>query len=197
MICPCKENEHIFTDTHTPPHYPLVIIGNDFFLLATGLNEREAKRQTIFSIVQSSELTNLYKMVARALSEAKEENAVKSATAESYPCVSKEIDISTNAEQLSKKKDEEWQAITLKCIPFPSIKNDGESHHPNPLYITIALMADDDQQQRCFHCILSDCPGTNGTIGIVTPELLAMLFSSNEKSATGKKREDNDTPMVV
>jgi len=172
-----------------------IVVWNDFFLLVTGLNEREAKRQTIFNIVQSSELTNLYKMVARALSEAKGENAMKSAIAENSPYVSQENDLSASAKRVSKKNNEEWQAITLKCIPFPCKKTDGESHHPNILYITIALMADDDQQQRCFHCILSDCPGTNGKIGIVTPELLAMLFSSNEKSAMGKRGEDNDSPM--
>mmetsp|Transcript_5158 Transcript_5158/g.8108 ORF Transcript_5158/g.8108 Transcript_5158/m.8108 type:complete len:282 (-) Transcript_5158:567-1412(-) len=44
-----------------------IVVWNKFFLTATGLSERDAKRLTIFSIVQSNQLSKLYKMVARAL----------------------------------------------------------------------------------------------------------------------------------
>ena len=169
--------------------------GNEFFLAATGLSERDAKRLTIFSIVQSSQLSNLYKMVARALAP----NIVAAAAA---------------GGNNKSGDDEEWQAITLKCAPFTNIKNtvtssadttkQGEpgaesssentttatttdSQSQQQLYITVALMEDEKMANRCFHCILTDCPGTNGELGIVTPELFQKLFTpSNKKKKVGK-----------
>lgn len=131
-----------------------IVVWNEFFLRATGLSEREAKRLTIFSIVQPSELSNLYKMVARALAE-KSDTSTSATT----------VDTGGNS-----SGTEEWQAITLKCIPFPN----------DPiLCITVALMKDVNRDQRCFHCILTDCPGSNGRLGSVTPELFAKLFIPN------------------
>lgn len=42
-------------------------------------------------------------------------------------------------------------------------------------------MADEDPRKRCFHCVFTDCPGTNGALGSITPELLAMLFKQPKK----------------
>jgi hypothetical protein len=66
-------------------------------------------------------------------------------------------------------------AMTLPCISFPSQMKVNNVSKSNPLYMTIALMTDDDPSKRCFHCIISDDPGTKGTVGFVTPELLALL----------------------
>ena len=160
--------------------------GNDFFLLATGLSERDAKRLTIFSIVQSSQLSSLYKMVARALAE--KSVASNSATA------SKDSPTTLVDCAPPKTDNEEWQAITLKCIPFSSNNKANERglkttatysvQHPNPLYINVTLMDDENRDQRCFHCVLTDCPGSNGKLGCVTPELFATLFapSGNKKT---------------
>jgi hypothetical protein len=41
-------------------------------------------------------------------------------------------------------------------------------------------MADEDPRKRCFHCVFTDCPGTNGTLGFITPELLALLFNEHK-----------------
>ena len=172
--------------------------GNEFFLLATGLSEREAKRLTIFSIVQASQLSNLYKMVARSLSGIKDETVLKSIAEASSPSSTLGAEpcenIQTSSKQQAEVANEEWQAITLECTPFSSKKSNDESHHPNPLYITVALMYDDDQQQRCFHCILTDCPGTNGKFGSVTPELLAMLISSSENGSRNNKNSSREVP---
>ena len=169
--------------------------GNEFFLSATGLSERDAKRLTIFSIVQSSQLSNLYKMVARALAP----NIVAAAAAGGNKA----------------GDDEEWQAITLKCAPFTNIKNTatasavsaeqrattgaGSSSEntttatttdsQQQLYITVALMEDEKMANRCFHCILTDCPGTNGELGIVTPELFQKLFTPISSGSSNKKRK--------
>lgn len=43
------------------------------------------------------------------------------------------------------------------------------------------LITDPNPHKRCFHCTFTDCPGTNGTLGIVTPDLLAALYSNPEK----------------
>jgi hypothetical protein len=85
--------------------------------------------------------------------------------------------------------EESWQAITLQCIRFASKKNKDEATHPNPLYITVALMADEDRDKRCFHCVITDCPGTNGALGSVTPELLSVLFTPHRKCTA---KEDTD-----
>ena len=160
--------------------------GNDFFLLATGLSERDAKRLTIFSIVQSSQLSSLYKMVARALAE--KSVASNSATA-SKDSLTTLVDCAP-----PKTDNEEWQAITLKCIPFSSNNKANERglkttatnsvQQPNPLYINVTLMDDENRDQRCFHCVLTDCPGSNGKLGCVTPELFATLLapSGNKKT---------------
>jgi hypothetical protein len=67
--------------------------------------------------------------------------------------------------------DDDYLAVTLPCIKFkPSNKLQ--------LYITVTLMADEDPRKRCFHCVLSDTPGTKEAIGPITPELLEMMFST-------------------
>ena len=37
-------------------------------------------------------------------------------------------------------------------------------------------MYDENPSKRCIHCALTDKPGSGGNIGIITPELLSMLF---------------------
>ena len=49
-------------------------------------------------------------------------------------------------------------------------------------------MADDDPRKRCFHCVFSNCTGTNGTLGILTPDLLASLFATPEPARKKSKR---------
>ena len=169
--------------------------GNEFFLIATGLSEREAKRTTIFSIVQSSQLSNLYKMVARALAEKRSVPRVTSGSSSTSPTTlssseqpSSSSSATASSSAASTKSDqtdnnEEWQAITLECVAFnddsKKSKQKSSSASPHPLYITVSLMEDENRDQRCFHCILTDCPGTNGgKLGSVTPELFAMLHNA-------------------
>lgn len=166
--------------------YSRAIAGNEFFLKATGLGNGDAKRLTIFGIVQSNQLSNLYKMVARAL--AADERSQKSGRSNGSNGTT---NIASGASSSNSKGGEEWQAITLKCIPFhqqggkegePKTKaktKDSDAPSCNPLYITVALMEDKNRDQRCFHCVLTDCPGINdeGKVGGVSPELFATLLS--------------------
>jgi hypothetical protein len=52
-------------------------------------------------------------------------------------------------------------------------------------------MADQDPRKRCFHCTFTNCPGTDGALGTITPDLLVALFkppeSSNTKSSSRRK----------
>ena len=50
-------------------------------------------------------------------------------------------------------------------------------------------MADEDHRKRCFHCVFTDCPGTNGALGSVTPDLLAMLFKTRANRDASQKRQ--------
>ena len=64
---------------------------------------------------------------------------------------------------------------TASSVQYP--QHQEQQHHS--LSITVALMEDMNRDQRCFHCILTDCPGTDGKLGSVTPELFAKLFNPN------------------
>jgi PAS domain-containing protein len=118
-------------------------------------------------------------------------------------------DSTTEASQnnaISSKKIWNYSALTLPCITFePSAHqrrklyssyslgdNDepqtGEAKRPSSpasLFITVTLMTDEDPRKRCFHCIFTDCPGTKGSMGSVTPELLSHLFSKRPNSTSG------------
>lgn len=52
-------------------------------------------------------------------------------------------------------------------------------------------MSDDDPRKRCFHCVFSNCTGTNGTLGILTPDLLASLFATPDPSHKKSKRHQD------
>jgi hypothetical protein len=49
-------------------------------------------------------------------------------------------------------------------------------------------MNDKDPRKRCFHCVFTNCPGTNGALGSITPELLASLFDVSESKRKKAKR---------
>merc|ERR1711933_316187 len=90
--------------------------------------------------------------------------------------------IQENDESLSKRLLN-YTAMTLPCVDFPAMKKRNqaaaESNKPiiPPLHVTVTLMSDKDPRRRCFHCVFTNSKGTNGALGIITPELLASLFS--------------------
>jgi hypothetical protein len=62
-------------------------------------------------------------------------------------------------------------------------------------------MPDPDPHKRCFHCVLTDTPGTNGALGFISPELLSRFFIGAEmkplEDATAratKRRKILETP---
>ena len=46
----------------------------------------------------------------------------------------------------------------------------------------VTLMTDKDPRKRLFHCVFTDCPTSNGSLGSITPELLSLLFVRHGKS---------------
>jgi hypothetical protein len=164
--------------------------GNDFFLRATGLNKQDIGRLTIFSIVQSNQLSTLYKMVARALAEqhvtanSSEPSESTPASESESPPVAKDSKTEDAISQKQNNKEvEDWQVITLRCVPFPSSKNEEKER---PLFLTITLMGDANLDQRCFHCTLTDAPSNEGRVGTVTPEFLVKMFSPAITAGAGK-----------
>jgi hypothetical protein len=87
-----------------------------------------------------------------------------------------------------------YTAMTLPCIDFPAmIKRNQAAREANtviipPLHVTITLMSDQDPRRRCFHCVFTNSEGTNGALGIITPELLASLFSTPLPNANRRKK---------
>jgi len=165
-----------------------IVSWNDFFLKATNLTANEIDRLTIFSLVQSSKLSSLFEIVAMALrtgtldSEASEAEQGKESTDDATEPPSNTSDAKEEGSGTPRKGN--YTAITLPCTNFgPRPKRGGKDESKDnehftvkPLYMTVTLMADKDPRKRCFHCVLTDCPGTNGALGRVTPELLSLLF---------------------
>ena len=129
-------------------------------------------------MVQSTELTPLYKMVARAM-----ESSLKSDDGGAGP---------SSSPSSAANKGDKCPAITLKCIPFPHRSETGKTTTPAPptperqLYVTVALMEGDwgPTHRRCFHCTLTDRPQTHGWGG-VTPGLFALLRRAPGGGAPG------------
>jgi hypothetical protein len=140
-----------------------IIAWNDIFLTASGLLTSDIDGLTIFSLVRQTELAKLFEIVATAL---------RSGT----PATDQ-----VDEEQSNNAPSNNYTAITLPCATFRPrhcTNNKGDKVAlDNLLYMTVTLMADDDPKKRCFHCFFTDCAGTNGALGSVTPDLLSSLFT--------------------
>ena len=157
-----------------------VVAWNDFLLSATGLGARDAGNLTVFGMVESDQLSELYAMVSKALAY--------------RPAPSGGGDAGGGASSSDAPADDEgdttWRSITLRCAPFRySPKSftklaEGEKKmtKPGPLYMNITLMGDEDPGKRCFHCVLTDSPGEGGRVGGVTPGLFDLIGRVKEKS---------------
>lgn len=153
-----------------------IVAFNDFFLRASGLSRKQVEFLTIFSLVQTSLLSNLFEIVAAALrsgdSDSTEAEETKDEQSEEN---------SQGGRKITPLKD--YAAITLPCVDFSTIFREDYARttlsepEARQLYMTVTLMNDDDVRKRCFHCAFTDCPGTKGALGSVTPELLSALFA--------------------
>jgi PAS domain-containing protein len=182
-----------------------IISWNDFFLKATGLHDSDMERLTIFSLVRQSELSRLFEIVAIALrSGSMAGTDGDDGTETAGECAPEQPANDVNDEEKSHVSDitttAKWNytAITLPCATFrPRTTTDGIHLVVQPLYMTVTLMTDDDPRKRCFHCVFTDCPGTNGALGSVTPELLSLLFAQQDCPTTVDIGERTSSVITV
>ena len=165
-----------------------VVTWNDFLLSATGLGPREVGNLTVFGMVESDQLSDLYAMVSKAL--AYRPSADKPGDAGGgAPASSGGAPPPDGGDGAGEGGETTWRSITLRCAPFRSPARavpaaDGEKRKrtaPGPLYMNITLMGDEDPGKRCFHCVLTDKPGEDGRVGGVTPGLFDLIGRANEK----------------
>jgi PAS domain-containing protein len=147
-----------------------IVTWNECFIKATGLRKSEVERMTIFSLVKPDKLSNFFEIVAAALRPDDEDD--------------------------EPPETDDYAAMTLPCIDFPAAmknrrKSGERSHHNDPLHVTVTLMADKDPRKRCFHCVFTNCPGTKGALGSITPELLSSLFTTPEANSKKGKTHHN------
>eukprot|EP00816_Leptocylindrus_hargravesii_P005252 CAMPEP_0196813530 /NCGR_PEP_ID=MMETSP1362-20130617/37366_1 /TAXON_ID=163516 /ORGANISM="Leptocylindrus danicus, Strain CCMP1856" /LENGTH=639 /DNA_ID=CAMNT_0042189809 /DNA_START=131 /DNA_END=2050 /DNA_ORIENTATION=+ len=69
------------------------------------------------------------------------------------------------------KRENNTDVVTLPCIPF-----DSEDFAPNPLYMTVTLINDENPSFRCFHCIITDQPGADGKVGYISKDILERIY---------------------
>lgn len=144
-----------------------IVAYNDFFLKATGLTVAEVERLTIFGLIRSDKLSNMFEIVASAL---------RSATKESKQ--------NEDLNEVCKNK-ESLSTVTMPCTKFRSLPiGENGALVERQMYLTVMLMPEEDPQKRYFHCILTDRPGVDGKIGPVTPELLSVFFQKRAKLGT-------------
>jgi len=106
----------------------------------------------------------------------------------------KETNVTENGkDEIMPKSLLNYTAMTLPCIDFPAmVKRNQAATKSNSvlipaLHVTITLMKDKDPSRRCFHCVFTNSKGTNGSLGIITPELFASLFATPLRTGRRKK----------
>ena len=150
-----------------------IVAFNEIFLRATALRRSHVERLTVFSLVQTSMLSNLFELVASSLKDDDQQNLLHQGNGKTATPLT------------------DYSTMTLPCVPF-------QADTP-PLFMTITLMSDKDVKKRCFHCIFTDSePAVKGAVGSVTPQLLATLFqpvssSSNSRSSSAGGANTNNT----
>lgn len=172
-----------------------IVSYNEFFLKVSGLSRKEVESLTIFSLVKVSLLSNLFEIVAAALrsSTAEEDESIDQAGSQE-----KEKSQAHDEHKMAPLKD--YAAMTLPCVDFTKIFGDDGERAATPfsdparqLYMTVTLMTDKDVRKRCFHCAFTDCPGTEGALGTVTPELLSALFTNSHTIHDERKPSSKHT----
>jgi hypothetical protein len=110
------------------------------------------------------------------------------------PQLSSQREDSKPKSSFTPKRNVDYHAITLPCVEFPAVKRRSllsEIDVPiEAINITITLLNDKDPRRRCFHCVFTNFPGTNGSLGSLSPDLLASLFAGpfRKKKYHGRRR---------
>jgi hypothetical protein len=169
--------EEVFLNSNVPQVLATtsgkVVAWNDFFLRVTGFSKRDMQHLTIFSLVQSRDLSSVFEIVAAAL----RTNALPAHEGTRIEC-SEESTGDTKPSALRW----DYEAMTLPCVKFRPLREGPGEKKPKQLNMTLTLMPDEDPQKRCFHCVFTDCAaGKKGSLGTITPELLSLLSSQKDE----------------
>jgi len=143
-----------------------IMAWNNFFSVATGLSDDEARKNTIFSLVRSDRLSNLFEIVAGVLRHGNSSGPRKVATPDTQPPAPPPV----------------FRTITVPCIGFA----DGCMQFTDeaPLYMTVNFLGADEPRERCFHCAFANAPpALGGLFGRITPDLLAGLSKGRRNLA--------------
>jgi hypothetical protein len=150
-----------------------VVAWNDFFLRVTGFSKRDMQHLTIFSLVQSSDLSSVFEIVAAAL----RNNALP---AHEGTRIESSEEIAGDSKPSALQWD--YEAMTLPCVKFRPLREDPGEKKPKQLNMTLTLMPDEDPRKRCFHGVFTDCAaGKKGSLGTISPELLSLLASQKDE----------------
>jgi hypothetical protein len=155
-----------------------IVAWNDMFLKVSGLLASDIDSVTIFSLVRQTELVKLFEIVAATLRSGEMQVVAEPDSNQSSRNV-----VAPRHRSIEQKdvNATDYTAITLPCTTFHprNINMKGTVKIPDKLlYMTVTLMTDKDPKKRCFHCVFTDLPGTNGALGSVTPELLTFLYNN-------------------
>jgi PAS domain S-box-containing protein len=186
-----------------------VVAWNKCFIKATGIRRSEVERMTIFSLVKPDQLSKFFEIVSQVLKvDEGGEEASGSDTSESGQAK----ELTSNNTPIEAKPD--YAAMTLPCIDFPAAKRrrEIESSSFGRLYVTVSnlifgvdtfaasisthelvslqltLMTNVDARKRCFHCVFTNHPRSDGVLGILSPQLLASMYNGHDHSCKRQKR---------
>lgn len=168
--------EEVFLNSNVPQVLATtsgkVVAWNDFFLRVTGFSRREMEHLTVFSLVQSRDLSSVFEIVAAAL----RTNALPAPEGTRIES-SEENTGDTKPSALQR----DYEAMTLPCVKFRPLREGPSEKKPKQLNMTLTLMPDEDPRKRCFHAVFTDnAAGKKGTFGTISPELLSMLASQED-----------------
>lgn len=156
-----------------------IVAWNDIFLKAAGLLASDMDGLTIFSLVRQTELAKLFEIVAAALRSGSMDDVEGQFDHDHIECEA--LNPLKGSDKVMSSHFTEYTAITLPCAPFrPRMTNGskgGKVVLESLLYMTVTLMKDKDPKKRCFHCLFTDCNMSSGTLGSVSPDLLATFFT--------------------
>jgi PAS domain-containing protein len=186
--------EEVFLNSNVPQLLATtsgkVVAWNDFFLRATGFSKREMEHLTIFSLVQSSDLSSVFEIVAAAL----RTNALPT---HEDTRIESSVKSTDNAEPKALQWD--YEAMTLPCVKFRPLREVPGEKKPKQLNMTLTLMPDEDPRKRCFHGVFTDCTaGKKSFLGTISPELLSLLSNQKDehRSHMSKRRRHHVSKRV-
>jgi len=186
--------EEIFATSNVPQLIATasgkVVAWNQCFLKATGARRTEAEKMTIFSLVRHDKLSSVFELVAQVLKGSEEnekEDEEKDTRAENAGEMIPSDDKDSAAEKVMQS------LAAFPCIDFPAMRKRRAASEnemlDTQLFMTVTFMGQEAHpRRRFFHCVFTNCMGRNGNPGVLSPELLASMYTPQERPQKKSKR---------